>query len=132
MSRTKCSRGWRLGSKVRFGVFVLGATVSLAAQLGPQTGAETAHGALEMTSALGRRLYALPDDERVLDAAKSWQPIRRMSRWCWSFRKRRRHAGSIKRRWQPIPQGWLLLPRVRIFIWSGATANWDCVNSSPP
>ena len=72
MRRTKCSRGWRLGSKVRFGVFVLGATVSvsLAAQLGPQTGAETAHGALEMTSALGRRLYALPDDERVLDARK--------------------------------------------------------------
>ena len=70
MSRTKCSRGWRLGSKARFGVFVLGATVSLAAQLWPQTGAETAHGALEMTSALGRRLYALPDDERVVDARK--------------------------------------------------------------
>jgi tetratricopeptide (TPR) repeat protein len=33
-------------------------------------GAEAAHGALEVTSGLGRKLYALPDDERLIDARK--------------------------------------------------------------
>ena len=36
-----------------------------------QTGAGARHGALEVTSGLGRKLYALPDDQAVIDARKS-------------------------------------------------------------
>jgi tetratricopeptide (TPR) repeat protein len=36
-----------------------------------QTGAGAAHGALEVTSGLGRQLYALPDDQGVIDARKA-------------------------------------------------------------
>ena len=36
-----------------------------------QTTAAPAHGALELTSALGRQLYALPDDQALLDARAS-------------------------------------------------------------
>jgi hypothetical protein len=43
----------------------------LAARLPSQIGAEAGHGALELTSALGRKLYALPDDENVINARKS-------------------------------------------------------------
>jgi tetratricopeptide (TPR) repeat protein len=71
MSRTKRSIGWRWESRVRFGVFFFMATFGLAAQLPSQIGAEAGHGALEVTSGLGRKLYALPDDESVIDARKS-------------------------------------------------------------
>ena len=71
MSGTKCSIGWRWESRVRFGVFFFMATFSLAAQLPSQIGAEAGHGALEVTSGLGRKLYALPDDESVIDARKN-------------------------------------------------------------
>jgi tetratricopeptide (TPR) repeat protein len=71
MSRTKCSIGWRWESRVRFGVFFFMATFGLAAQLPSQIAAEPAHGALEVTSGLGRKLYALPDDAKILDARKS-------------------------------------------------------------
>jgi tetratricopeptide (TPR) repeat protein len=36
-----------------------------------QAGAGAKHGALEVTSGLGRKLYALPDDQGVIDARKS-------------------------------------------------------------
>src|ERR1700722_3721709 len=71
MSRTKCSIGWRWESWVRFGMFFLVAAFSLGAQRPSQMGAESAPGALEITSGLGRKLYALPDDESVIDARKS-------------------------------------------------------------
>jgi tetratricopeptide (TPR) repeat protein len=60
---------WRQKAMVRFGVFFFIATFGLAAQLPSQTGA-TGHGALEITSGLGRKLYALPDDQSVIDARK--------------------------------------------------------------
>jgi tetratricopeptide (TPR) repeat protein len=68
MSRAMCSI-WRQKAMVRFGVFFFIATFGLAAQLPSQTGA-TGHGALEITSGLGRKLYALPDDQSVIDARK--------------------------------------------------------------
>ena len=71
MSRATCSTGWTWKSKVRFGVFFFMATFSLAAQLPSQNGAEAGHGALELTSGLGRKLYALPDDVNVINARKS-------------------------------------------------------------
>jgi tetratricopeptide (TPR) repeat protein len=55
---------------LRFGVFLFAATFSLTAQLLSQTGPE-AHGVLEVTSGLGRKLYALPDDQNVIDARKN-------------------------------------------------------------
>jgi tetratricopeptide (TPR) repeat protein len=47
------------------------ATCSLVTQLPSQIGTENGHGALEITSGLGRKLYALPDDKSVIDAHKS-------------------------------------------------------------
>jgi tetratricopeptide (TPR) repeat protein len=55
-------------SMVRFVVFFL-AISGLATQLPSQTGGE--HGMLEVTSGLGRKLYALPDDQSVIDARKN-------------------------------------------------------------
>jgi tetratricopeptide (TPR) repeat protein len=55
---------------VRFGGFFLMATFGLAVQLPSQTGAG-GHGALEVTSSLGRKLYALPDDQSLIDARES-------------------------------------------------------------
>lgn len=49
-------------------VFCLTALSSLPGLLAAQTGAGTARGAFEVTSALGRKLYALPDDAGVIDA----------------------------------------------------------------
>ena len=66
MNETNCGRG----TKARFaGCFVvlLTAASGLAGNLWSQT---TARGALEVTSSLGRKLYALPDDKAVNDARK--------------------------------------------------------------
>jgi tetratricopeptide (TPR) repeat protein len=71
MIRTKCSIGWRWASRIRFGMFLFAATFSLAAQQPSQSGAEAAHGAFEVASGLGRKLYALPDDQSVIDARRS-------------------------------------------------------------
>jgi tetratricopeptide (TPR) repeat protein len=68
MNRAMCSI-WRQASKVRFGVCFFTVAFGLAAQLPSQTGAG-GHGALEVTSDLGRKLYALPDDQSVIDARK--------------------------------------------------------------
>jgi len=59
------------GSKVRFGVFLLVAILGAVAQLASQGATETRQGALEITSGLGRKLYALPDDESVINVRKS-------------------------------------------------------------
>ena len=71
MRRTKCSIGWRWESSVSLGLLFFVATFSLAAHLPSQIGAEAGHGTLELTSGLGRELYALPDDQNVIDARKS-------------------------------------------------------------
>jgi tetratricopeptide (TPR) repeat protein len=71
MSRTKCSVRWPWESGVRLGMLFFVATFSLAAHLPSQIGAEAEHGAFEATSGLGRKLYALPDDQSVIDARRS-------------------------------------------------------------
>jgi tetratricopeptide (TPR) repeat protein len=71
MSRTKCSIGWRWESSVSLGMLFFVATFSLAAHLPSQIGAEPGHGTLEITSGIGRKLYALPDDQNVIDARRS-------------------------------------------------------------
>ena len=59
-------------SRVRFGVFLFVAIFGMAAELASQAGSEGPHGVLELTSGLGRKLYALPDDESVRNARKSF------------------------------------------------------------
>ena len=71
MSRTKCNIGWTWESRVRFGMFLFMVFFGLPARLPSQIGAEARHGALELTSGLGRKLYALPDDENVINARRS-------------------------------------------------------------
>lgn len=51
------------------GIVCLMAVFSPTSPIQAQTGAP--HGALEVTSGLGRQLYALPDDQSVIDARKS-------------------------------------------------------------
>jgi tetratricopeptide (TPR) repeat protein len=58
-------------SRVRFGVFLYVAIFGLAARLSSQGGGEARQGALELTSGLGRKLYALPDDDSVINARKN-------------------------------------------------------------
>lgn len=65
MSRANCCiPRWETG--VLLGVLLSIATLGLQSQ----TNAQTSHGAFEVTSALGRKLYALPDDQAVIDARK--------------------------------------------------------------
>ncbi len=71
MSNAK--RKWDWTRKVRDWVWVVGLMV-LCGLIGPlraQSGAGAARGALEVTSGLGRQLYALPDDKSVIDARKA-------------------------------------------------------------
>lgn len=56
---------------VRFGFCLLIAICSLETQLESQVAREAGHGALEITSGLGRKLYALPDDQNVISARKA-------------------------------------------------------------
>jgi tetratricopeptide (TPR) repeat protein len=60
---------WRQAFKFRFGLCFFMVAFVLTVQLPSQTGTER-HGALEVTSGLGRKLYALPDDQSVIDARK--------------------------------------------------------------
>ncbi len=71
MDRARCSVGWSWVFWVRFGLYLIIPTCSLATPLPSQVGPEAGHGVLEITSGLGRKLYALPDDESVIDARKS-------------------------------------------------------------
>jgi tetratricopeptide (TPR) repeat protein len=70
MSQSRCGTGWRWESAFRIGLLFSVASLGLAAQLRSQNGAEAQHGVLEVTSGLGRKLYALPDDNSVIDARK--------------------------------------------------------------
>jgi tetratricopeptide (TPR) repeat protein len=70
MSRTTSSIG-SLRFMARFGASLFAAAFALAPHLPAQTGVAVGHGALEVTSGLGRKLYALPDDQAVIDARKS-------------------------------------------------------------
>jgi tetratricopeptide (TPR) repeat protein len=68
MNRTMCSIGKRRRFIGRFMAFFFLAASGLPAHLSSQP---AAHGALELTSGLGRKLYALPDDQSVTDARRS-------------------------------------------------------------
>lgn len=70
MIRGRCSMAWKRKCQFRT-VFFFVSAFGLALQLAAQTDAGTAKGALEITSRLGRKLYALRDDEKVIDARKS-------------------------------------------------------------
>ena len=56
---------------VRSAAILLLAALSLSVRVLAETSAEPEHGPLELTSGLGRKLYALPDDKAILDAHKS-------------------------------------------------------------
>lgn len=60
---------WSSKSRIGFAVFLFTALLGLTTPLHSQSGA--AQGAFEVTSGLGRKLYALPDDEKVIAARKS-------------------------------------------------------------
>ena len=68
MSRKKWSIGWRSGCKISLSAFFFVASFALMAELSSQTGLEARQGAFQVRSALGRKLYALPDDEKVIEA----------------------------------------------------------------
>ena len=69
MNRAMCSIR-RERSMVCLGLYFVMAVLGLTSQLLSQTGAE-GRGTLEVTSGLGRKLYALPDDQGVVDARKN-------------------------------------------------------------
>lgn len=71
MDRARCSVGRSWEFWVRSGLYLFIATCSLATQLPSQIDTGAAHGALEITSGLGRKLYALPDDQNVISARKA-------------------------------------------------------------
>jgi tetratricopeptide (TPR) repeat protein len=71
MNRAKHRIRWRPGSGVVFTVLFFVATLNPGDHLTSQTVAGVAQGALEVTSSLGRKLYALPDDKNVIDARNS-------------------------------------------------------------
>lgn len=63
--------GLRSRSALYFGIVCFVAVFGLAGQLSSQAGAESTQGALEVKSGLGRKLYALPDDQNVIEARKN-------------------------------------------------------------
>jgi tetratricopeptide (TPR) repeat protein len=71
MSNAKHGREWRRKLRAWVWVLCLSALSGLTGLLEAQTGAGATHGALEVTSGLGRKLYALPDDQSVIDARKA-------------------------------------------------------------
>jgi tetratricopeptide (TPR) repeat protein len=75
MSNAKHNREWTRKLQAWFWVLVwvvgLTALSGLTCLLQAQTGAGSAHGALEVTSGLGHQLYALPDDPSVIEARKA-------------------------------------------------------------
>lgn len=71
MSKAKHNGRWTWKFRTRVWVVILTAPFGLTSQLQSQTASGAAHGALEVTSGLGRKLYALPYDQTVIDARKS-------------------------------------------------------------
>jgi tetratricopeptide (TPR) repeat protein len=68
MNRAKRLVSRRRGPGILFTALFYVATLNPADRLTSQTGAGVSPGALEVTSSLGRKLYALPDDKNVIDA----------------------------------------------------------------
>ncbi len=68
MSDAKQYRAGTRSLRAWVGVFCL---TALPVLVQAQNGAGNPHGALEATSGLGRKLYALPDDQAVIDARKA-------------------------------------------------------------
>lgn len=68
MSRTMCGMESRWGSLLRYGWLFLLVSSSLMVPLSAQTTDGAGYGPLELTSGLGRKLFALPDDQAVIDA----------------------------------------------------------------
>lgn len=74
MGRTKRNLGWKWkpGSYLSvLSVTFVAATFALSARQPSRTTVAAEHGALELTSGLGRNLYALADDDTVLEARKN-------------------------------------------------------------
>jgi len=71
MSDAKHYRGWPLKHRAWIWVLCLTAAAGLTGVVQAQTGGGATRGALELTSGLGRKLYALPDDQGVIDARKA-------------------------------------------------------------
>src|SRR5215475_6388448 len=71
MSQTRRSIGRIWEHLVCFDVFFFMATLSCGSPLPSQITAPAEHGALAGTSGLGRKLYALPDDQSVTEARKN-------------------------------------------------------------
>jgi tetratricopeptide (TPR) repeat protein len=71
MGIAKRNLDWTGRRRAWFWVVGLTAFCGLTGTLQAQAGAGAAHGALEVTSGLGRTLYALPDDPNVIDARKA-------------------------------------------------------------
>jgi len=71
MSQAQSGTRRRWQRLVRLGALFFIATFGLAAQLPSQIAVPAGHGALEVTSGLGRKLYALPDDQNVIEARKN-------------------------------------------------------------
>ena len=130
MSRMKCIIGRRWECRVRFGVFLYVAIFGLAAQLAAQGGGEARYGALEVTSGLGRKLYALPDDESVIDARKNLaadaKSVERVLQLSKAEAARRQYREAVA----TSTQGYRLLRRAQIFILNGAIESSDYVSSS--
>ena len=66
MSQAKCRILWRWEAGVLLVVLFYKAALGLQSQTDTQAG----HGAFEVMSGLGRKLYALPDDQNIVDARK--------------------------------------------------------------
>ena len=71
MSQARCTIRWQRGFVCSFGVLFLTVVFGMASQLLSQASDETGKGAFETTSGLGRKLYALPDDDNIIMARKS-------------------------------------------------------------
>ena len=88
-------------------------------------------GALEVTSGLGRPLYALPDDQAVIEAGANLQadPTSadrelKLSPW-----RRGRNTG---RQLRPPRRPWPGRPTTPTSTWNVVTESWDFASSSRP
>ena len=71
MNRAMCRIVKEPGYRLRVGVFTLMAACVLPAQTLPENSTSAGHGSLELVSGLGRKLYALPDNDALSDARRS-------------------------------------------------------------
>lgn len=108
------------------------ATFSLAAHLPSQIGAEARHGAFEVTSGLGRKLYALPDDQSVIDARRSLaadpKSVERVLRLSKAEAARRQYREAVA----TSTQGLAFAPKNADLYLERGIGTWDCGSSSQP